>query len=512
MKKSPLLLAAALSIISFSCATTKLQPGEELVEFKWKSNSAFKKQITQKELREDCDMLNYILYTCYAGIDEAIESGLDLNAKTDEIYENMLKKKIVGSDLYDSKDFSMLVRETISKGMKLSDQHIGIDGSLKDSVTLYYSSVYLEKKSDSSYIVKKSETEKVQPGQVFTGIQSNLFECISDGTILYRYGVLTNKKISSANISIAGETFQIPVKADKPIYQKSAWNGLKETNDTLYMSLSDCFNLNGLTDNNTRTEEILEKDLLKIAKAAKNKKNIIYDLRSNTGGYKEFPAKMLAAAYYNQHDDVDFRKQIEALMLNNINENTLNLVSPFTMQNRQNIYKNFWKNQFARLSKENQKMYKDYWSSMQTRPIRKFIDAKDYQCELDDFPEPDFKGTVYVLLNSRTISAAELGTAMAFMLQDKGIDVKLVGENSCGGVKYVSLWDYYLPNSGIYLYIPAQVGLAPIFDQIPQFKGEGKGFYPDYWASSENLLDTLIYCTGDNELKTTLKGLDKEML
>lgn len=517
MKKVLLLAAAILPFLAISCATSRLEPGEELVEFKKLDYEVnVKKTLTKEELRQDCDMLCYILYNTYAGIDEAIENGMDLQATVEEIYNKMLKKKIPGSDSYDATEFANLTRQTISKAMKVDDQHIGIGGSLKDSVRVYYSKVYFEKTVEGENVqfrVKKSEEDKVKEGQIFTGIEANLFETICEDEILYRYGVLTNKKIKSANISVDGETFLISVKDDKQLYQKQAWNGLKETSQTMYMSLSDCYNINGLTDNNELTEDFLEKDLLKIAKAAQNKKNIIFDLRSNTGGYKEFPAKMLAAAYYNKHTESDFRRQIEALMLNEINQNTLYLISPFTMQSRQKVYKDFWKNQFDRLTDDTKKFYKDYWRKMEYKPVRKFIEQQDYyQCNITEFPEPDFQGTVYILINSYTASAAELGTAIAFMLENKGINVKIVGENSSGAVKYVSLWGYNLPNSGIYMYMPSQIGLAPIFDEIPQFMGEGKGFYPDYWTTNENILDTLFYCTGDKELAEVLKGLDKEML
>lgn len=561
MKKNVILVVSIVFAFIFSsCATNKLAEGEELVEYKDVNYTVNRKtQLTEAEVREDCDMFKYIMYTCYAGIDESISLGLDLDVAIESIYNQTMEKKLPGSNLYDRDDFVNIIRSTMAKEMHIEDQHLGIDGSLKDSTYLYYSNIYFEKKADGVYVVAKidddakknkfdvktrkrsygrskkkdvdaseenildeekikinenptsEKKDDVRRGQIYTGPEVNLFETLSDGKVLYRFGVLTKTRVKTVNLSIDNEIVIVPVKTEDSLHQKQAWNGLKTTENTMYMSLSDCFNMNGLTDSNTFTEELFEKDLKKISAAAKGKKNIIFDLRSNTGGYMEFPAKMLTAAYYNNSDEKQ-RKNIEALMLNSIAEDCIRLISPFTMQLRKNIYKNYWKNQFERLSDESKSFYKKYWRSMQTKPVRKYIPNADYQTNLTEFPAPDFQGTIYILINRNTVSAAELGTAMAFLLQNQGIDVKLVGENSRGGVKYVSLWSYNLPNSSTNLYIPSVIGLAPVFNEISQFNGEGKGFYPDYWATSENILETLISCTEDQELETVLEGLGKEML
>ena len=556
-------LSLVFAVLLSSCATAKVSDGEELVEYK-DINYAVNRNslLTKEQVREDCDMLKYILYTCYSGIDESISLGLDLDASIESIFEQTMAKKIPGSDKYSRDDFVSIIRSTISKEMHIEDQHLGIDGSLKDSTDLYYSNIFFEKLEDGTYVVSKvledekkdnskdktkkrsygtkkakklnetteekeaseekvEESEKntaaekkepeVRIGQVYTGPEANLFETLSEGKLLYRFGVLTKVRVKTVNLSVDNEVVSIPVKTEDVIHQKQAWNGLKATENTIYMSLSDCFNLNGLEDYNTFTEDLFEKDMKKISEVAKGKKSIIFDLRSNTGGYAVFPAKMLTAAYYYNSDD-EQKKNIEALMLNNIAENCERIVSPFTMQLRKNAYKTTWKHQFERLSDESKAFYKAYWRTMETKPIRKYVPDADYQTNLTEFPKPDFQGTVYILVNRNTISAAELGIGIAFMLQNQGIEVKILGENSWGGVKYVGVWSYWLPNTSVYMRIPSVIGLAPIFNEIPQFQGEGKGFYPDYWATSENLLETLIMCTGDNKLETVLEGLGKEML
>ena len=149
---------------------------------------------------------------------------------------------------------------------------------------------------------------------------------------------------------------------------------------------------------------------------------------------------------------------------------------------------------------------------MEYKPVRKHISADTYKTDFTEFPKPDFQGNVYILINCRTASAAELGTGMAFYLKNQGINVQLVGENSMGAVKYVGMLNYTLPNSGIWMNMGSNYGLADIFAEIPQFMGEGKGFYPDYWTTNETILPTLVNITGDKALLEALAGLDKNML
>ena len=48
-----------------------------------------------------------------------------------------------------------------------------------------------------------------------------------------------------------------------------------------------------------------------------------------------------------------------------------------------------------------------------------------------------------------------------------------------------------------------------LLSKNPKWHGDTKGFYPDYWATNETILDTLVYLTKDEELRTALKGLEK---
>ena len=148
-------------ILLLSCATTKnLEPGEELVEYKnMDYKSLDKSELTQKELREDCDMLKYLLYNSYAGIDEAIENGFDLDGAIEEIYSKSLTKINIGT--CSRSDFSNCIYQVLSKELNNNDLHLSIGGSsLKEAYSIYYTNIYFEKKGDS-YFVKEIRVPKI---------------------------------------------------------------------------------------------------------------------------------------------------------------------------------------------------------------------------------------------------------------------------------------------------------------------------------------------------------------
>ncbi len=520
-------LTIAASVLLFSCATTAaLEEGEELVEFKSIDYEVLNKSnLTEKEVREDCDMLKYILYNCYAGIDEAIENGFDLDGTIETIYEQALKKKSLGS--ISSGDFNSVIHDVMSKELTNQDLHLSIGGRhVKAAYTIYYTNIWLEKKNDK-YFVKdirkpeKKDKEKgvipkenpnVVPGMEFTGPENNLYEFMTPGGVEYRYGVFTNKNVRTVQISLENQNFQVPTSNEKPIQSKLAWTGLKTTSETLYISLGDCSQMNGKGDSAKLKEAVWNKYVEEISEAAAGKKNIIFDLRSNGGGYYEYPAKMLTAAYFYNHKSEEEKQDIEALFSNTITENCTLLVSPMSMQSYKNVYDEYWKSGFEMLPDKKQEMYKNYWKNMKKRPVRKHIPLNEYKCNIKEFPEPDFKGDVYILVNRGTASAAEFGTGMAFLLKDKGINVHIIGENSMGAFKYGGMFYYSTVNSGIGVRAGIFFGESPSIKANQNWKGEGYGFKPDYYATNENILSTLILLTQDLEIKDALKGLEKEQL
>lgn len=506
-----------LSIICFlfiSCASTSIFPGEEeLIETKDINYTVENKtNLTEKELREDCDLLKYIVYNIYAGIDEAISLGFDLDATIEDIYNQTLKKKNPANGMYPVSDFSAIIRSTMSKNIPNNDQHSQIAGNLKDSISVFYSNIYFEKKDDK-YFVCKSDSENVKIGDEYTGPETNLYKFYSENGDIYRYGIMTKQNIKSSFVFVNNEKISVPTEREKTIPTKSYWTSIKSTDKTLYISLGDCMQAYGKGDTADRFSSVWNKFLANISEQAKGKENIIFDLRSNPGGYMEYPAKILTAAYYYNHaDDEAFIKDINALFWNKACEDNTFLSSPITMASYKELYQNDLKNEFENLKPEYQQYFKTYWRQANLKPIRKHIPLDYKACSFESFPKPDFTGNVYLLLNSDSASAAEFGTQMAYLLSDQGIKVTIVGENSWGGQKYGGMNGYKLKHSGIFIYLGFYFGESPNLKSIQNWKGEGMGYLPDYWATNDIILPTLINLIKDEQLAETLKGLDKGQL
>ena len=80
-----------------------------------------------------------------------------------------------------------------------------------------------------------------------------------------------------------------------------------------------------------------------------------------------------------------------------------------------------------------------------------------------------------------------------------------IGENSAGCSAYGNVWCYQLINSGIALHIPSFV--SPFTKEC----SEGFGLVPDYWATNEDILETLVNVTGDKELSEKLKDINNNL-
>ena len=102
--------------------------------------------------------------------------------------------------------------------------------------------------------------------------------------------------------------------------------------------------------------------------------------------------------------------------------------------------------------------------------------------------------------------------SMTFLLQDKGVNVHIIGENSMGAFKYGGMNYNQLPVSGLGVSAGFYFGESASMKANKNWKGEGYGFVPDYYATNETILSTLILLTTDIQLADTLKGLEKEQL
>lgn len=186
----------------------------------------------------------------------------------------------------------------------------------------------------------------------------------------------------------------------------------------------------------------------------------------------------------NQTNLEKFKDKINGVSANNVELNTELLKQRLLIENQVEQY------QYLKKYKEKYLIYKNKTGAKYSSDVR--IENSKYNKKL------------YILTNYITASAAELFMNYADIIYD---EVIIVGENTFGSLDFADPSTYKLPNSEIVLFLTS----TDVRDSVlsKNWKGEGKGFYPDYWATSEEIVDTIVYLTKDEELRIVLKDLEK---
>lgn len=500
-----------------------------------------KTTLTEKELNRDLDYIKHYMSTCYAGYDDMVEKGFNLDSAIENIYNNT-KKEMHNGVVASSVLITNTINELIEKN-PLIDSHFSINGSGRYPYKLYFSDLYFEEKqttTETKYFLTKIQREEIDKEESFlkkkvpltelplnleyTGSTQNLYKWFDGNKIIYRYGVFTNKEINFAYINLNNNKEKIPVYYFDRLESKTKNQSYKETNKTLYLSLQN-FSFDNRSDVHYFYGHKEFQNLLDIAKEnSKNKENIILDLRSNGGGEPIRLSLLFANILYDNYD-FDTLNQITLCA----NENSTDVFSSTIAKRR--LYSIFYdiKDFFKKLKFRNKKEkfeYEEYYDSIYKKqdriinkqilpqlffPSRKMITVEP-QTEDKPLPPTNFSGTIYILTDRYSASCSEYTIGLAYKLAEKlNFNVVHLGENSNGAVYYVNPWTFVTPNSGLWFYMPTNKSEPRIFNH-PSFKGEGLGWHPEYWVTKYNLANTLTNLIEDPELPQMLVGLEKNHL
>ena len=96
-----------------------------------------KTTLTEKELNRDLDYIKHYMSTCYAGYDDMVEKGFNLDSAIENIYNNTIKEMhngVVASSVL----ITNTVKELLEKN-PLIDGHFGISGTYRNPYKLYFS-------------------------------------------------------------------------------------------------------------------------------------------------------------------------------------------------------------------------------------------------------------------------------------------------------------------------------------------------------------------------------------
>ena len=258
----------------------------------------FKDEISYAQALEDLNMLIYIMKTAYSGFEDAIKRGLEIN----QIIEAFNHINGEESTIKVVK-FNQFIFEFLEP--YLQDFHFCIESKnlAKNFVTEYrmlYSDVYV-KKSDEHCIIEKSDNLKFYTGEEIICDEKNLFLYPSQGEKIYRIGTFATLDESEKDISVicSGITKQVLCNVSNDYLYSNNIELYKEieTADSLYIYIPTLMDLQ--TDDSRRA--VLDENFKKLHSVSErysNKKNVILDYRTNTGGNSVHTSKFLANLYF----------------------------------------------------------------------------------------------------------------------------------------------------------------------------------------------------------------------
>ncbi len=442
------------------------------------------------KLENDLEYLHQVLTEAYVGYEYNEKAGFDLDkaiANVRNCYIEKAEEKGLASDELSDDLLAECINKEIYEKFKVADNHFGITS--KKSLygfkpQIWYSSkVYFTKKGND-YYVAFSLNPKVKRNLKYTGNEENLFPVIFFGKKFYVFGAFLDQR-GKVEFSIDNKTYKTKMTVGNILRKhKSGHVGMKRTKKSVYLSISDCQFLGNNRKDHTLLFRKLDDYLIEIRKS--HYENIIIDLRGNGGGIVGNITPVLQTINFEgDYKNLEkVTKKIKTFRSNNIKDSELIRKAKSQYLEENPAYKMF----------EVEDSTTEYYKN---QPIPEY-----------NF-EPAYKGNVIILCDAFSASAAELFIAYSYMFEN----VYLIGTNTSGTIDFGGVWDYYLPESGIKLRLATESFKESAFLQNnPHWHGDKKGFYPDYWCTSNSILPTLISITKDKKLFWTLRGLRKHLL
>ena len=463
--------------------------------------SWFKEEISYNQALEDLDMLIYLLKSSYAGYDDAVKRGLEI----DNIIESFKKSNDDGKNIKVS-DLSQFICDFLKP--YIQDFHFYIESKdfSKHLITQHrvlYSNIYVKKINDS-FVIEKSDKQDFQVGENLECKIENLFLYPSEGKNIYRIGSYATIDENEKQISVicSGNEKQLLCDIANDYLTSNDITTYKEieTENSVYIYIPILMDLQNNDNRKTVLDENFEK-LHSVSSRYPEKKNIILDLRTNGGGNSLHTSSFLANLYFLEKNcnEVKSLKNIQKEWnLIGSNGDKIDLISPPVQQAENWLSKyvfsqdKYWKNEFAKRKKilNNKNLRITYTEQKKIKPKS---------------GSPKFKGNLIILSGKNTCSSSELAIFEARNIFSKTNQFFQIGENTAGCFGYGNVWCYQLINSGITLHLASYI--HPYAAKCP----EGWGVAPDYWATNDDLVKAIVNVTGDQELSEKLKDINKDL-
>ena len=162
--------------------------------------------VSYQQVVEDIDNIKYLLKTCYAGYEDALARGLDL----EKFEQNILSE--FSNSIYDKNSISTdKICDVVYNELKnfIIDSHFTLYSlnsyySLCIRNRILYSNIYVREKN-GKYFVVESDIPEIKKKSEFTGSKENLFLYPAKGKNIYRIGFTKTVESSAENDYIETE-------------------------------------------------------------------------------------------------------------------------------------------------------------------------------------------------------------------------------------------------------------------------------------------------------------------
>ncbi|MCR4734161.1 MAG: hypothetical protein K5829_04030 [Treponema sp.] len=463
------------------------------------------------DINADCKSLKAYFEQCYVNYDEDCKNGFDIDKCIKKIkkyykwYYKQYNPKINSWFKTNREEcaFTSAIAFALSEDLPQKDSHLNVKfqdfgNSVFAKNLNFYSEVYLEER-DNGFYVFDSKAPNIKNGMRYDDKNEWLKKCIHNKKECFMLVIPSVAPIKEVKIRFDSKEVIVPLNANL-FFKNKDFISYKETSDSVYIGFGTSPYLWG-TDNQALKDE-LDIYIEKLFKKS-DSFNLIVDLRSNSGGYDFLDYFWQRFFFKNDYDAQNmYIKLLDQAQFGTIELNSLQVAEKkysYTLENFPNDEELI----ASRLSelKDLQNNNRRFYSGLENLPRQ----------SLPQTNKSWFKGKVYVLIDNKTASSAEKGLAAAFLI-DKN-QIILVGENSRGCIEFGGAYYYELPSEKVNIKL-ADISYknTALIKFNPCWKGETEGFYPDYWAFKNNLIDTLIYLTSDSEISSVLAGLENGML
>lgn len=456
-----------------------------------------KQQNFYEELYEDMETLCYILSVGYAGYEEMVLKGFNINSLKNNFinaYKNLSQ--------IDTKNFIHFLKNELAPF--ISDSHFQIIGKQSisnfiEKKTCYWTDVFVEKQNQDYFSIYSNQY--IPDGLKYNDNKENLFFYPTKGNNIFRIGIISSKKQDKVEINFSGKNYNFITKDDNAIEKNTLRYKTIETNSSSYIALNTFYLPFSEDSSRKSTEKILNK-FIDCGAIYKDKKNIILDLRSNQGGNAAYPASFLYKLYSKKRikDNAKLISLMDNWFVYSFSDRE-NIISPvsceaeFLLNSKRNTFSNYKKD----VSKI-EKMKKDPLKIIEQHGFDKSKLFKD---------KSSFNGKLLIIVDRNTMSAGELVIPLAKKILGNE-QVITIGENTYGAASYWKVITLELPNSkiGINTTFSSNKMIADYLD----WHGEGYGFFPDYWATGSDLNEAIYLITNDDEMKEKLKNIEFRLL